>query len=109
MTTSTRTTTSAGLFRSWCIRTWRGYGRGRRERSRRPLNSEAHMQLGRVVGHAVATVKHPTLQGWRFLLVTLLTSDGKEDGEPILAIDSVGAGLNSIVVVSNDGAEARAM
>jgi ethanolamine utilization protein EutN len=67
------------------------------------------MQLGRVVGHAVATVKHPTLQGWRFLLVSLLTSDGKEDGEPILAIDSVGAGLGSVVVVSNDGAEARAM
>jgi ethanolamine utilization protein EutN len=67
------------------------------------------MQLGRVVGHAVATVKHPTLQGWRFLLVSLLTSHGKEDGEPILAIDSIGAGLHSIVVMSNDGAEARAM
>jgi ethanolamine utilization protein EutN len=67
------------------------------------------MQLGRVGGHAVSTVKHPSLQGWRFLLVQLLTTDGKEDGEPILAIDSVGAGQGSEVVMCNDGAQARAM
>ena len=67
------------------------------------------MQLGRVVGQGIATVKHPTLQGWRLLLVQLLTADGQGDGEPLLAIDSTGAGLNSVVVVCNDGAEARAM
>ena len=67
------------------------------------------MQLGRVVGHAVSTVKHLSLQGWRFLLVQLLTTDGKEDGEPILALDSIGAGPGSEVVMCNDGAQARAM
>ena len=65
------------------------------------------MQLGRVVGHAVATVKHPSLRGWRLLLVQLLTSEGKADGEPLLAIDNLGAQTADLVILSNDGAGAR--
>ena len=67
------------------------------------------MQIGRVVGHATSTVKHPTLTGWRLLVVQILTADDKADGEPILAIDRLGAGSGDRVVVCNDGAEARAM
>ena len=67
------------------------------------------MQLGRVVGHAVSTVKHLSLHGWRLLLVQPLTPDEKADGEPLLAIDAIGAGAGSMVLLSNDGAEARAM
>jgi ethanolamine utilization protein EutN len=67
------------------------------------------MQIGRVVGHGVSSVKHPSMQGWRLLLVQLLTPDGKEDGEPLLAIDSLGAGSADLVILSNDGAEARTM
>jgi len=65
------------------------------------------MQLGRVVGHAVSTVKHSTLQGWRLLVVQLLSADGKADGEPLLAIDNLGAGADDLVILSNDGAGAR--
>jgi ethanolamine utilization protein EutN len=65
------------------------------------------MQIGRVVGQAVATVKHPSLTGWRLLLVQLLTPDGKADGEPLLAIDNLGAGTADLVILSNDGASAR--
>jgi microcompartment protein CcmK/EutM len=36
-----------------------------------------------------------------------LTSDGSEDGEPLLAIDKLGAGPRSRVILSNDGAGAR--
>jgi ethanolamine utilization protein EutN len=67
------------------------------------------MQVGRVVGHAVSTVKHPSLQGWKLLLVQLLGSDDQADGEPILAIDRLGAGSGDRVIVSNDGATAREM
>jgi ethanolamine utilization protein EutN len=67
------------------------------------------MQIGRVVGHAVATAKHASFQGWRLLLVQILGADGNSDGEPILAIDRLGAGLGNRVIVCNDGAEARAM
>jgi ethanolamine utilization protein EutN len=62
------------------------------------------MQVGVIVGHGVSTVKHPSLVGWKLLLVKLLTPDGKSDGEPVLAIDSLGAGIGARVVVSNDGA-----
>ena len=65
------------------------------------------MQIGRVVGQAVSTVKHATMQGWRLLVVQLLTADGKEDGEPILAIDALGAGVGDRVIVCNDGAGCR--
>ncbi len=65
------------------------------------------MQLGRVLGHAVSTIKHPSLTGWRLLLVQPVTSDEKPDGEPLLAIDSLGAGPRDLVILSNDGAGAR--
>ena len=61
------------------------------------------MQLGRVVGTATATVKHPTFQGERLLVVQLETPAGGPDGEPILAFDRLGAGRGAIVLVTNDG------
>ncbi|HZU34443.1 MAG TPA: EutN/CcmL family microcompartment protein [Gemmataceae bacterium] len=67
------------------------------------------MQLARVVGQAVSTVKHPSLHGWRLLLVQMLTGDGRPDGEPLLAIDKLGAGKGNLVILSNDGAGAREM
>jgi ethanolamine utilization protein EutN len=66
------------------------------------------MQIGRVVGTATSTVKHPTLAGWKLLVVQLLAADGNAaDGEPILAIDSLGAGLRDRVMVTNDGKATR--
>lgn len=65
------------------------------------------MQLGQVVGHAVATVKHSSMTGWRLLVVQMLTADGNEDGEPVLVIDSLGAGAGMRVLASNEGSGAR--
>lgn len=65
------------------------------------------MQIARVVGHAVSTVKHQSLIGWRLLLVQPLTPDEKPDGEPLLAIDALGAGASDRALLSNDGAGAR--
>ncbi len=67
------------------------------------------MQIGRVVGQAVSTVKHASLTGWRLLVVQPLTPDGKPDGEPLLAVDKLGAGSSDAVILSNDGAGAREM
>jgi ethanolamine utilization protein EutN len=61
------------------------------------------MQLAKVVGHATATVKHPSLSGWKLLLVQPLSATGSPDGEPVLAIDHLGAGLGTKVVMTNDG------
>jgi ethanolamine utilization protein EutN len=65
------------------------------------------MQLGVVVGQGTSTIKHASLVGWKLLLVQSLTIDGKPDGEPILAIDSLGAGMGQRVILSNDGLGAR--
>lgn len=61
------------------------------------------MQLGRVVGNVTATVKHPTFQGERLLVVQLEARDGSPDGEPVLAFDRLGAGRGDRVLVTNDG------
>jgi ethanolamine utilization protein EutN len=61
------------------------------------------MQLGRVVGTATATIKHPTFQGERLLIVQLEGVEGKPDGEPVLAFDRMGAGRGDLVLVTNDG------
>ena len=65
------------------------------------------MQIGKVVGHATATVKHPTLHGWRLLLVQMLGVDEQDDGEPVLAIDHLGAGLGDRVMVTSEGNAVR--
>ena len=61
------------------------------------------MQLGRVIGTAVATVKHPTFRGERLLVVQLEQIDGRDDGEPVLAFDRLGAGRGDRVLLTNDG------
>jgi ethanolamine utilization protein EutN len=65
------------------------------------------MQLGRVVGHAVSSVKHPTLVGWRLLIVQMMNEDGKADGEPILAIDNLGASPGTRVLATTDAVLVR--
>ena len=50
------------------------------------------MQLGRVLGTATATIKHPTLEGERMLVVQLLDAQSKPDGEPIIVFDRLRAG-----------------
>jgi ethanolamine utilization protein EutN len=65
------------------------------------------MQIGRVVGQAVSTVKHPSMTGWRLLVVQLLTAEGKEDGEPLLAIDNLGARSADLVILSGEGGAVR--
>jgi microcompartment protein CcmK/EutM len=61
------------------------------------------MQLGRVIGTATATVKHPTFQGERLLVVQLEATGGKPDGEPVLVFDRLGARRGDVVLVTSDG------
>ena len=61
------------------------------------------MQLGRVIGTAISTVKHPTFQGERLLVVQLESVDGRPDGEPVLAFDRFGAGRGDVVLMTTDG------
>jgi ethanolamine utilization protein EutN len=66
------------------------------------------MFLARVMGSAVSTVKHPSMEGWKLLLVMALQADGRTvEGDPILVVDSVGAGRGEMVVITSDGIGAR--
>lgn len=68
------------------------------------------MQLGKVIGLATSTMKHPTLVGWKLLLVLPLANDrATPDGEPILVIDRLGAGNGDLVIITSDGKHAGEM
>jgi ethanolamine utilization protein EutN len=54
------------------------------------------MLKGKVIGTATATVKHPTLEGQKILLV-------RTDTEPFLAVDQLGAGVGDEVMITSDG------
>jgi len=60
-----------------------------------------------VEGNVVATIKHPSMLAWKVLIVQPLGADGRADGDPQLAIDSLGAGRGTKVVITNDGRAAR--
>jgi microcompartment protein CcmK/EutM len=55
------------------------------------------MQVARVIGHVVATRKDPNLTGMKLLMVQPLGPDGTSVGRPLVAVDSVGAGLGERV------------
>jgi ethanolamine utilization protein EutN len=65
------------------------------------------MLLGLVEGNVVTTIKHKSMLGWRVLIVQPLGQDGQPDGDPLMAIDNLGAGHGSKVVISNDGKGTR--
>jgi ethanolamine utilization protein EutN len=65
------------------------------------------MLLARVEGNIVATRKHPSFEGWRFVICQPIGTDGQAEGTPQIAIDAHGAGMHQQVVISSDGAAAR--
>ncbi|MFH1965934.1 MAG: EutN/CcmL family microcompartment protein [Acidobacteriota bacterium] len=67
------------------------------------------MRLALVEGNAVSTTKHPSMVGYKLLLVQPLDARGKvaPDDDPLLVVDTIGAGHGMKVVISNDGRAAR--
>lgn len=61
------------------------------------------MLIGRVVGDITATRKHSTHEGRKILLVQPLNLDGTPRGNPVVALDSVNAGIGSQVLLVQDG------
>ncbi len=55
------------------------------------------MQIARVVGTVVSTVKNDALVGRKLLLVQTLDADLNEKGKSMIALDSVGAGVGELV------------
>lgn len=65
------------------------------------------MIIAKVVGSAVATLKHDLLKTTKLLLVGPADVRGNLTGEPFLAVDLVGAGDGELVMISQ-GSSARA-
>jgi ethanolamine utilization protein EutN len=59
--------------------------------------------LARVVGTVVATQKHRKFEGAKLLLVQPVTLDDAPRGVALLAVDSVGAGVNDKVLIVIEG------
>src|ERR1043165_3737731 len=56
----------------------------------------ALMQLARVIGNVVATVKNDSLEGRKLLIVQSLNADLKPQGQPLVALDAIGAGVGEL-------------
>jgi ethanolamine utilization protein EutN len=68
------------------------------------------VQLALVIGCATATVRHPSMAGSKLLVVQPLAADERSaDGEPVLAVDRLGAGRGETVLITSDGRAVREM
>ncbi|HEX8524609.1 MAG TPA: EutN/CcmL family microcompartment protein [Tepidisphaeraceae bacterium] len=65
------------------------------------------MQLGTVIGHATATVKHPSMNGLRMLVVQPLNAARAPEADCVIAVDKLGAGAGDLVILNSDGKGAR--
>lgn len=68
------------------------------------------MRIGRVIGTVTLGRSHPTLVGGRWRVVVPLSLEelrdpGEARAEPLVAYDELGAGIGSLIAVS-EGAEA---
>lgn len=56
------------------------------------------MRIGRIVGTVVATRKDEKLVGCKLMITQPLTFKLEHTGEPIIAVDTVGAGIGDLVL-----------
>ncbi len=62
------------------------------------------MQLGLILGHATATIKHDSIEGNRMAIVQPVTADGKSpDGDPVIVVDRLGSARGDKVMITSDG------
>lgn len=65
------------------------------------------MQLGKVIGHTTATIKHPSMNGWRLLVVQPLNNARVPENDPVVAVSGLNAAVGQVVVLNSDGKGAR--
>ncbi|CAG0959290.1 Ethanolamine utilization protein EutN [Anaerolineae bacterium] len=64
------------------------------------------MLIARVVGDVVATIKDDKMIGRKLLIVREVTTENEIVGKPIVAIDTVDAGIGDVVLIAQ-GSSAR--
>lgn len=61
------------------------------------------MILAKVIGQIIATQKEPSHEGKKILLVQPLTIHEEPMGDPLVALDSVDAGIGDRVLATQEG------
>ena len=56
------------------------------------------MHLARVIGTVVSTAKYEGLLGHKLLVIQPIDARANDDGRPLVAIDSIGAGTGEVVI-----------
>jgi ethanolamine utilization protein EutN len=56
------------------------------------------MHLARVIGNVVSTAKNEGLTGRKLLVIQPLDAFSHDDGQPMVAVDAIGAGTGEIVI-----------
>lgn len=67
------------------------------------------MNIGRVIGRVVATRKDDTLVGTKLMITQPLDIKLSPDGKPIIAVDTVGAGIEELVIYATGTAARNAL
>ena len=65
------------------------------------------MILGKIIGNVVSTIKLPVYQGYKILIVQPVNDKEEPQGESILALDTVQAGVGDTVLVIDEGNSSR--
>ncbi len=55
------------------------------------------MFLGKVIGNIWATQKYEAINNFKLMLVQPINSEQKNDGDPFIAVDTVGSGPGEII------------
>ncbi len=64
------------------------------------------MLIARVVGDVVSTIKDDKMVGRKLLIIREVTTENEIVGKPIVAVDTVDAGIGDVVLVAQ-GSSAR--
>lgn len=59
------------------------------------------MLIARVIGTTVSTIKEPTLEGRKLLILREADVDGKPTGKPYVAVDTLDAGIGDLVLTAH--------
>jgi len=65
------------------------------------------MILGKVIGNVISTIKLPIYQGYKILIVQPMNDKEEPQGESVLALDTVQAGVGDTVLVIDEGNSSR--
>ncbi|MFK0573342.1 EutN/CcmL family microcompartment protein [Endozoicomonas sp.] len=67
------------------------------------------MLIGKVTGNVWATRKLDGLNGFKLMIVELISPAEQETGQSLVAVDTVGAGIGDVVLIARGGAARKAI